>query len=271
MGQSFGQSCDHIQSYLAPCYSSECLSWSYPLTHIPWMDQNVSASWREDHSSFAPFTLYDQVLKREQLSSHLTRNKLILKYSGPYEIVKVNSNGVTYEVMIEGLPVRVHYAQLKSYIALPKYLEGYGLGDLQNASEGDIMEVAEDQGAAYEEGSTTDESDSGVPSGIATSADNVCIDFLGGGGGCLESETFLNDSSSGCPEEPDSHKSVPEYLQALAQVWEGLEGILGSWRSDGADHFLPVSHSEASAAICDGRSIHTGMRPEKEFCNGVPE
>ena len=160
---------------------SECLlSRSYPLTHIPWMDQNLSAWWRKGHPSFAPFTLHDRVLKREQLSGYLTRNKIIPKYSGPYEIVKVNANGVTYEVLIEGLPVRVHYAQLKPYIVLPKYLEGYGLGDLQNASDEDLMEVTEDQGAAYKEGYMTDESDSCVPSGTDTNTDNGCIDFLGG-------------------------------------------------------------------------------------------
>ena len=38
--------------------------------------------------------------------------------------------------------------------------------------------------------------------------------------------------------------------------------------SDGADHFLPVSHS-ALASVRDRGSIHTGMRPEKEYCNGA--
>ena len=72
--------------------------------------------WREPHPGFKSFSLDDLVLKRTPLQGNLVINKFRERYEGPYKVVKVNRNRVTYELEdADGSVLRAHHKQLKKY------------------------------------------------------------------------------------------------------------------------------------------------------------
>ena len=86
------------------------------------------ASWKEGHPQFKPFRLNQKVVQKIQRIGNKLSYKLGKKYEGPFEIVKVQSNGVTYEIKdLEGEDrvLKAHHRQLKAWIEPPRYLRKY--------------------------------------------------------------------------------------------------------------------------------------------------
>ena len=87
---------------------------------IPSSDIN---NWKTAHQCYKPFELGDRVLKKIQTHGNLAINKMKPRYEGPYKVVKVNSNEVSYVLETESeVMVRAHHTQLKRYIETPMYL-----------------------------------------------------------------------------------------------------------------------------------------------------
>ena len=80
--------------------------------------------WKLGSPGFMPFKVNDYVLLLEQRSGHLNINKFLPKYSGPYRVITVNKNGLTYVISNneEMVNKRVHYSQLRYYKRVPNYI-----------------------------------------------------------------------------------------------------------------------------------------------------
>ena len=81
--------------------------------------------WREGHPSFLPYQKGDKVLKKIENTSYATVKKLTDKYTGPYDIVKVHPNGVTYVLMDGDREIRAHHTQLKLWTDSPAYIKNH--------------------------------------------------------------------------------------------------------------------------------------------------
>ena len=81
--------------------------------------------WREGHPSFLPYQKGERVLKKIENTSYATVKKLTNKYTGPYEIIKVNPNGVTYVLMDGDREIRAHHTQLKLWTDSPTYIKNH--------------------------------------------------------------------------------------------------------------------------------------------------
>ena len=114
----------HSQINMSP---SQCLM---RISHSggdgPILDSGTTAQWKVGHPSFAPFHLGDSVAMKVPMHGNLTSNKLNPRFSGPYRVVQVNPNSVTYVILDDiaqvGRKYRVHHAQLKLWHSPPLYL-----------------------------------------------------------------------------------------------------------------------------------------------------
>lgn len=115
--------CSPAEFLLVNCHNVNPLSVSH----------SIKETWKEGHPKFLPFTLNQLVLKKRVVTNYNVSNKFLSKYIGPYKVVLVNQNGVTYELMSvvnDNKIVRAHHSQLKAYIRPPDYLIDYLLPDI---------------------------------------------------------------------------------------------------------------------------------------------
>ena len=86
-------------------------------------------TWKVGNPKFLPFAVDQKVLKKIQRSGTLVCDKLKPRYEGPYQIVEVSPNEVTYRIKHsedENAPIiKVHYDQLKVFVEVPEYLNKY--------------------------------------------------------------------------------------------------------------------------------------------------
>ena len=105
--------------------SESLLNKDHALSYMPILNVSTRAHWKEGHPSFAPFKEGDIVLKKVQMHVNLTSNKFLPKFDGPYRIVQVMPNNVSYRMMIDGGDTRIfraHHTQLKKLNLPPHYL-----------------------------------------------------------------------------------------------------------------------------------------------------
>ena len=89
----------------------------------PWLSNSLRQHWKAGHSSFALFRTGEKVWRKVQLKGNLSSNKLTERYEGPYKIIRVQPNGVTYVVLDKaGREIKAHHTQLKLYHNPPQYL-----------------------------------------------------------------------------------------------------------------------------------------------------
>ena len=107
---------------------SECiLAESYPGDVQPIISEEVP-TWRAGHACFSSFAVGDQVLRKVPLVGNLSVNKLKPRYEGPYRVIKVNANRVTYVLEDrDGHSCRAHHSQLRGYHIVPEYLRQHPL------------------------------------------------------------------------------------------------------------------------------------------------
>jgi hypothetical protein len=105
---------------------AECLlqhSNNIPVGHD--VARRLPQFWDEGHEKFVPFKLNDKVLLKVQLPGDLVINKFRDRFKGPFKILKVNPNNVTYEIGNpddENRIYKVHHRQLKKWQEPPTYL-----------------------------------------------------------------------------------------------------------------------------------------------------
>jgi hypothetical protein len=91
-------------------------------------DVNVMAraevnTWKDCHPKFEPFSVGQKVALKVNRVGNRLGYKLACKYTGPYVIVKVQSNQVTYEIEDDVQSIqKVHHRQLKLWHDYPEWL-----------------------------------------------------------------------------------------------------------------------------------------------------
>ena len=80
--------------------------------------------WKQGNPAFKPFKRGNMVLRKVVFTGRNLSDKLEDRYSGPYKIVKVNLNRVTYIIkgLSDGREHKVHHTQLRRYYLAPNYL-----------------------------------------------------------------------------------------------------------------------------------------------------
>ena len=107
---------------------SECiLRREHCLTIDPLLDKTTRSLWKDGHPCFASFSVGDLVLRKNQFQGNLTTNKFKPRFGGPYRVERVQNNGVSYVLSVEGQDqvIRAHHTQLKRFIVPPQYLRNH--------------------------------------------------------------------------------------------------------------------------------------------------
>jgi len=111
----------------------------------------IQQKWRIGHDKFQPHKVGTLVMKRKITKGRLNADKMDEKYDGPYRIMRINSNRVTYELQEargtddSSESIRAHHAQLKVWHDAPGYLKQNKLfcrnNDRINMETGELVEV----------------------------------------------------------------------------------------------------------------------------------
>ena len=177
----------HTQIKMSP---SSCLLTKSHISCTPQLDiAKLTDRWAVGHKNFAPYKLNQFVLQKISVKNHLNVNKLAVKYKGPYEVVRVNSNNVTYLLKdpSKSTLIRAHHRDLILFKDPPLYLrnhpwfhdvmskfmqqygDNYNCPDsnMYNSNNVELLQACSvSSGASDDEASATSEgsSTSGVPS-----------------------------------------------------------------------------------------------------------
>ena len=88
------------------------------------MPSDIPERWREGHPSFGSFKHGQLVLRKSVFRGRETVDKFAERFEGPYSVIKVNLNGVTYMLKhntTENI-VKAHHSQLRRYCVPPAYI-----------------------------------------------------------------------------------------------------------------------------------------------------
>ena len=86
----------------------------------------IRAYWSKGNRNFRPFSVGDKVLKEIKYVGDRTVYKLMDKYSGPWTVVKIFPNLLTYGLVNdEGQELTTHYNFLRAYKQPPNYLKNH--------------------------------------------------------------------------------------------------------------------------------------------------
>ncbi|KAL7631326.1 UNVERIFIED_CONTAM: hypothetical protein RMT77_018372 [Armadillidium vulgare] len=111
----------HSETQMTPCENilkrAHTLSTGLPLPR-------VDECWEEGHHQFESYEVDQLVGLKVHLPGDLTLNKFRPRYYGPYKVIQIQSNGVTYVIESEkdGRQCRVHHKQLRKWKVPPEYL-----------------------------------------------------------------------------------------------------------------------------------------------------
>lgn len=95
------------------------------------IDAAVVDTWKEAHPNFHSFAVGQRVAMKINRIGNQLKWKLDRKFTGPWTVSKIQSNGVSYEVSDGDKTVKAHHRQLKPWFDLPDYLAN----SLQSCSE----------------------------------------------------------------------------------------------------------------------------------------
>ena len=112
----------HTELKMSP--SQYLLSKEHLLVSRPLVASQDRSYWKEGNPSFLSFSVGQKVLRRKICRGRLLSDKLAERFTGPFTIIKVNENGVTYlmEDASTGAQVRVHHSQLRKFHEPPSYI-----------------------------------------------------------------------------------------------------------------------------------------------------
>ena len=98
-----------------------------PSNQIP-INNQTSDYWIEGHPNFKPFYVGQRVIREIAWMGDRAVYKLQAKYDGPYIVKKVQSNGLSYEIVKESDESTVYkcnHRKLRAYHSLPQNIKQY--------------------------------------------------------------------------------------------------------------------------------------------------
>lgn len=102
--------------------SSLLLSRSHIIDETVPLDADTVKPWIDSHDDFCSFTVDQKVVLKVMKIGNQLKYKLGQKYTGPYSVVKVQSNGVSYEISDGSDVIKAHHKQLRLWSDPPDYL-----------------------------------------------------------------------------------------------------------------------------------------------------
>ena len=105
------------------------------------MEGESQENWREGNPNFKSFKKGQKVIKKIQRVGNYAKYKLMEKYDGPYTVVKIQSNGVSYEIMDEDEKIiKAHHNKLRPYYELSDRMRRFlPVEDKENLNEADHL------------------------------------------------------------------------------------------------------------------------------------
>lgn len=101
------------------------LSIPHQLHQAPCITDSVQQCWKAGHPRFSPFKIGEKVIRKIPYKGRTNANKFSDKFEGPFKIVTVIENNVTFKIQSVLEPskiLNVHYEQLRPWTDPPKYL-----------------------------------------------------------------------------------------------------------------------------------------------------
>ena len=93
------------------------------------IEQSTSQTWRAGNPKFSPYQVHQKVVYKIQRKGRLVTDKLKQRYEGPFQVLKIMPNNVSYQIQRldspSGRVIRAHYDQLRLFHEPPEYLKGY--------------------------------------------------------------------------------------------------------------------------------------------------
>jgi len=115
-----------IHAELGECPSDFLLKNAHKVDNFLHIDHEDVSRWKEGHPMYAPFKINQRVVHKINRIGRQLKHKLGPKYEGPFRIVKIQPNKVTYEIQregeVNGKRHKVHHRQLKAWQEPPVYL-----------------------------------------------------------------------------------------------------------------------------------------------------
>ena len=87
--------------------------------------KEVTQSWREGNPNFCAFKKGQKVVRKIPVCGNLLRDKLSMKFEGPFVVEKVQSNGVSYvisELVNPDRRLKVNHRQVRPWYDIPKHI-----------------------------------------------------------------------------------------------------------------------------------------------------
>lgn len=229
----------HSELGMSPCQF--LLSRSHVVRLDPPLQSNLGSRWKLGHPKFLPFAVGQYVLKKIEQIGSLNANKLSKTFTGPYKVIKVNDNGITYQLMDESTAavIRAHHSKLRIYRKVPAYIARHPLykdlcGNASEAVDGcnyRMDDIACSAGFAMD---TDDESSSSSCRNsylsINKSNDSIHVDDNSSEGGCVTS-AFLADwyppgpQCKGCQYEAQMEMNTSINRNSCAVEPAGILGV----------------------------------------------
>ena len=112
----------HRETKLSP--AKYIMTYEHPQKDLPLLSAEKRLLWEEGHPQFTSFKVGQSVLKKIYRPGRLNIHKLMDKYEGPYVVVSVHENKVTYILQHPDSKaiVKVHHSQLKPWHNPPKFI-----------------------------------------------------------------------------------------------------------------------------------------------------
>ena len=183
--------------------SAYLLGKSHEAADLPAVSTDIKQFWKYGHSKYDAFEVGQSVIRKIPVKGHCTISKFKDKYDGPYKVVKVNRNELTYviEHLEQSGTCRVHHSQLGPWVDPPEYLLPYledtrillGVADSDDAPESDdsislgggcVLALSSES-----EAESLDSTDSHRSSANVTPCRSSVL---------LQSENVLNESTQDC-------------------------------------------------------------------------
>ena len=114
-----------VHSEIGCTPAEKILKVSYDIDSLPVLSAEIRHPWADGNPRYQPFVKGMLVLRKTILSGNLTSNKFQPRFDGPYQVLKVFSNRVTYELLRveDGQLIKAHHTQLKVWYEPPSYLK----------------------------------------------------------------------------------------------------------------------------------------------------
>ena len=176
------------------------------------LSEEMTRNWKEGHPNFCPYMINQKVLRKIHTIGTQLKDKLRKKFDGPYTIVKIQTNKISYEIKDEdtGKVIKVNHRQLRPWHEIPKYIGKYLLSHEEITESGEYK----NQCSSKVNGNTSISSDS---SSMGSDSNSESME-ISSESSIETSENESSSSASTSSEEYQSEVSIKSTATGCSKV-----------------------------------------------------